>query len=239
MNVITGDSSGYTTEPDESVTLEDAKEFIALTWREDKFTDQDVTPGLEEYALAYVREYVGDFDYMLSMQHDFGRYGSLSIPKLRGVLNCLRAEVKREQAHQQRPTQEFSIESLETYVQRQAEEPASVIEVAAGRYCILEPFDALLGAKRHFYQVDQPTKGRWVGYTFLKEIHLRGSDNGERSIRDREEREKVLLAIAADADALSRYGRETGTCGCCHRTLTDPESVSLGIGPICRQRLAA
>jgi len=224
MNVITGDSSGYTTEPDESVTLEDAKEFIALTWREDKFTDQDVTPGLEEYALAYVREYVGDFEYMLAMQHDFGRYGNLSIPKLRGVLNCLRAQVKREQANQQ---------------QRPAEEPVSSIEVAAGRYCILDPFDALLGAKRHFYQVDQPTKGRWVGYTFLKEIHLRGSDNGERSIRDREEREKVLLAIAADADALARYGRETGTCGCCHRTLTDPESVQLGIGPICRQRLAA
>jgi hypothetical protein len=31
------------------------------------------------------------------------------------------------------------------------------------------------------------------------------------------------------------YVRETGTCGVCHRTLTDPESVALGIGPICRQ----
>ena len=69
----------------------------------------------------------------------------------------------------------------------------------------------------------------------MTEIHIGGSDNGERSVRDREERTTIVATIAADDEALARYGRETGTCGVCHRTLTDPESVALGIGPVCRQ----
>jgi len=31
-------------------------------------------------------------------------------------------------------------------------------------------------------------------------------------------------------------GRTIGRCRVCGRTLTDPESVALGIGPVCRQR---
>jgi len=33
-----------------------------------------------------------------------------------------------------------------------------------------------------------------------------------------------------------QYGRETGQCACCGRTLTNPVSIDLGIGPICRSR---
>lgn len=29
------------------------------------------------------------------------------------------------------------------------------------------------------------------------------------------------------------YGRETGICMICNRTLTDPKSIAQGIGPIC------
>jgi len=32
-----------------------------------------------------------------------------------------------------------------------------------------------------------------------------------------------------------RYGRDTGDCACCGRELTDPESVELGIGPVCKK----
>lgn len=32
------------------------------------------------------------------------------------------------------------------------------------------------------------------------------------------------------------YGHETGACMCCGRTLTNPESIALGIGPICRDK---
>jgi hypothetical protein len=33
-----------------------------------------------------------------------------------------------------------------------------------------------------------------------------------------------------------KYGRKTGICSCCGRTLTNGESIKLGIGPICREK---
>lgn len=46
-----------------------------------------------------------------------------------------------------------------------------------------------------------------------------------------------LLAIAADPRGSAiDYGRETGICACCGRTLTNKASIDLGIGPICLER---
>lgn len=47
----------------------------------------------------------------------------------------------------------------------------------------------------------------------------------------------ALLAIAQDPkEAAVRWGRQTGTCSCCGRELTDPNSIALGIGPVCAQK---
>lgn len=47
----------------------------------------------------------------------------------------------------------------------------------------------------------------------------------------------VLAKIAADPkEAAMAYGRELGVCGVCNRTLTNPESISAGIGPVCASR---
>ena len=48
---------------------------------------------------------------------------------------------------------------------------------------------------------------------------------------------EVLLSAAADPlTAAIRYGRESGNCSCCGRELTDPRSIELGIGPICKDK---
>lgn len=48
---------------------------------------------------------------------------------------------------------------------------------------------------------------------------------------------EVLLSAAADPlSAAVRFGRVTGSCSCCGRTLTDPDSIARGIGPICAER---
>jgi hypothetical protein len=51
----------------------------------------------------------------------------------------------------------------------------------------------------------------------------------------------VLEALqAAQADptgAAIAYGRETGACSCCGRELTNQQSIDLGIGPICLDKL--
>jgi len=44
----------------------------------------------------------------------------------------------------------------------------------------------------------------------------------------------LLTEIAADPlGAATKYGRDTGTCSCCGRKLTDKKSVENGIGPVC------
>lgn len=46
-----------------------------------------------------------------------------------------------------------------------------------------------------------------------------------------------LAEVAADPRGKAiDYARETGICACCGRTLTDPQSIQLGIGPICIQQ---
>lgn len=48
---------------------------------------------------------------------------------------------------------------------------------------------------------------------------------------------EALRAIAEDPkEAAVRWGRKTGRCSCCGRELTDPASVSMGIGPICAEK---
>jgi uncharacterized protein DUF6011 len=45
---------------------------------------------------------------------------------------------------------------------------------------------------------------------------------------------KILSAIEADPIGLAKeYGKATGTCGICSKTLTNPDSIALGIGPVC------
>lgn len=49
-------------------------------------------------------------------------------------------------------------------------------------------------------------------------------------------REILEMAAADPLSAAVRYGRETGNCSCCGRELNNPESIRLGIGPICRAK---
>jgi len=49
--------------------------------------------------------------------------------------------------------------------------------------------------------------------------------------------EQDILACAADPlNAAIAYGKRYGKCSVCARTLTDPESIDRGIGPVCAER---
>jgi len=48
--------------------------------------------------------------------------------------------------------------------------------------------------------------------------------------------EKLCIIEQDPYNAVTRYGKETGVCCCCGRTLTDPVSIDAGIGPICAGR---
>lgn len=45
------------------------------------------------------------------------------------------------------------------------------------------------------------------------------------------------VAVADDVEAAARFGRIYGKCGICTTTLTKPESIARGIGPVCWGRI--
>lgn len=68
---------------------------------------------------------------------------------------------------------------------------------------------------------------------YAGKISTDGVYNGDASVAE------TLQAIAQDPETAARaYGRQTGSCSCCGRGLTDPVSVFGGIGPVCLGRLS-
>lgn len=97
----------------------------------------------------------------------------------------------------------------------------------AGRYAVMGE-DGVM----KFYKVDRPCEGKWAGYTFLK---VQAGDDFH-AVKGAAAK-AILAKIAADPQAaMLAYGKLIGVCGACGRTLTDPVSRAMGIGPVCRER---
>jgi len=104
-----------------------------------------------------------------------------------------------------------------------ATQPATTL--VAGRYAV--EIDGVLG----FFKIDVPESGKWVGYTFVKQM----ASDDEYPVKGAR-KGAVLAAVEEDPKAASiRYGAELGRCGVCNRTLTDAASREAGIGPVCAQ----
>lgn len=98
------------------------------------------------------------------------------------------------------------------------------ITVPTGRYAVRTNTDDEHYA---FYRV-------WKGDRATL-VYLLISDNEQCLPRDTAR--GVLAKIAEDPyEAACAYGREIGVCGMCNRTLTNPESIAAGIGPICASK---
>lgn len=105
----------------------------------------------------------------------------------------------------------------------QAPAPSPLPQVPDGRYAI--EIDGTV----KFYRVNTGRDGRvWLDVQASDDLH---------PIHNYATKLAVFTAIAADVrGALARYGIALGVCGVCGRTLTDAESIALGIGPVCREK---
>ncbi len=70
--------------------------------------------------------------------------------------------------------------------------------------------------------------GTYIGKIDLAAAFHPGRDAKPEDIGTLEATEKDPMGLAV------AYGRRTGNCACCGRVLSDPKSVELGIGPICK-----
>lgn len=97
-------------------------------------------------------------------------------------------------------------------------------QVPDGRYAV----DNEEG-KTAFYRVRNPERDR-------PEVSVYSS-NEQIALPWKTARVVLSKILAAGLqEALERFGRELGICGRCGRVLTDEESRSLGLGPVCYRR---
>jgi hypothetical protein len=116
-------------------------------------------------------------------------------------------------------------------VQPKPKKAAATTSAPAGRYAVDLPDNkgSLL------VEVTKPTSGPWAGYTFVKTVPLI-AEVSQEPIKGAVA-VKVLAAIEENPRGCAgMFGRITGRCGQCNRRLSDPTSISLGVGPECMGR---
>lgn len=190
----------------------------------------DVTPELLKLAEVYAQTYAGNFDYMRAMAQTMARWRKLSAAQAKGVLNCMAAQ-KRHNATLQ-ASQALSA-------------PATAPDIRKGTYTV-----CINGASDY---VTLKIAEGWEGIdpNTLVAKYLNGSDN-ENSYKgfafvdalgyrlwkafranNRLDRALQILLSSDLREAGKRYAMISGNCYVCNRTLTTPESIEAGIGPVC------
>lgn len=100
------------------------------------------------------------------------------------------------------------------------------VAVPAGHYV------ATIDGVDRFYKIGYGKKGsKWEGFLF---IDAQASDE-YWPVKNKEHKAAIMNAIKDQGimECLARYGHALGKCGICNRTLTDPDSIAAGIGPVC------
>ena len=203
---------------------------IETEFRDSKFTDTDVQEHMDwaQDAERYAEHLLATgtaTEFVVSILAARKRWGSLTKGQYRGLLNMVRAEVLAADR-----TAEQLIEQLTT-----GKEPLDLTKLPTGHYALM------INDSPVFYHVDNIEEGKWKGWIFA---NLQVSDDKRRLGMQRPgqkyqgQHEENLRKILENPLAASQlYGKTIGRCGVCGRTLTDPDSIELGIGPICAEKL--
>lgn len=87
-----------------------------------------------------------------------------------------------------------------------------------------------------FYKVDNPTEGRWAGYTFISQLVGSVGDWDEQRL-SREVSRSVQERIAADPEEAARmFGIKARACGYCGSPLSNIQSRAAGYGETCAHK---
>lgn len=171
-----------------------------------------------------------DFPFAVSLREFAAKRGYLTENQLNAALRCVE---KFNAAKAARTAQVAS---------------APVVNVSRVMDCLtrakktlLNPKMRLLGGENAFDFSLAPAYGKNAGAVYVKqgETYLGkiASDRFQRSRDCPDNLEQDILAACADPEkAAVAYGQRYGICSCCGRLLTNPESIELGIGPICREK---
>lgn len=204
-------------------------ETIIEIYPNQKFTDGDIIYDWMDSAIDYMKENVENQttnDFVMDMWRAYCVYGKLTKGQLRGLLNCIRAEVLSADK-----SANAVIEQITT-----GKEPLDLRSLPSGNYAVEHDGETA------FYMIDVilNKQSKWYGWVF---VNILASDTKIKCGSQRPgqtyqgKHENLLREILNDPfKAMSLFGKKIGRCGICGRTLTDAESIEMGIGPICAQK---
>ena len=84
-----------------------------------------------------------------------------------------------------------------------------------------------------FYQIDNPTEGKWAGYTFVSQLIGSVGDWQEQRL-SRQVSDGVKARIAANVEEAARmFGIKAKACSYCSSPLSNIQSRAAGYGETC------
>jgi hypothetical protein len=209
-------------------TLESMPSFVALvlgSFQDRKFNDIDVTANLRDLAINWLGVYTGNFEFVTEMQQAMMTKGNLSTGQVRGVLNCMRADVLREAKRALATPGAAPAAEVAFDLRTLPESAHGVLHVAVPDHTTGEMV---------FLAIAQRRNGKVV---VLQEVG--GNDDlylGQQFDGQAYKGKRVaeLEAVLADPQkAIAAYGHHFTRCGICNTQLTDAHSIEMGIGPKC------
>jgi Family of unknown function (DUF6011) len=166
------------------------------------------------------------FEFAVSLKSAFEKFGSLTENQLAAVRRMIAKRAEKAEAKKANST-ELDVTGLDKAfaVAREKGAKVAVIRTGAVTFSLAKATGANPGA---IYAKDEAADrylGKIVGGKFLASFACTATDV-----------EAIQTASINPAEAAVKYGRETGSCSICARTLTDPASIERGIGPICAEK---
>ena len=193
---------------------------------------------LTAFAMEHDAEYVWimasapTFSFAQNMLDAIKKYGSLTERQLASVQKCIISNAERAMN-----------KALE---QAQRVETAPEVNLGA----LADAFNSALskGNKHPRLRLDSfvftpaPMSGKNGGAIYIKEDgQYLGKVIGNKFLKVREcsqEQEQRIIEASVDPKGFAiKYGRMLGACSVCGKTLKDPESIEMGIGPICAGKM--
>lgn len=162
------------------------------------------------------------FDFAASLRASLIRYGSLTVKQIDAARRCM------ERANAPKPAAAAcDAGAIETAFNTARAGGLKRPKLHIGGY-LFSPAPATGRNPGALYVKDDDT-GAYLGKIVGGAFH-RGYDC--QAVQADE-----IVKVAADPHAAAvGHGKLTGACAVCNRTLSDPESVARGIGPICAAR---
>jgi hypothetical protein len=172
------------------------------------------------------------FGFAVEMQEALFKYGHLS-EKQEAVVRRLAAQDAEKDARwaAERAAAEKSAPAINVGVIEEAFAKAS--------RAIKKPFLKLAGFKFSPAPASGQNAGAIYAYDAGSREYLGKIKDGKfvKGFKCEAAVAAKIIEVAADPKAAAiAYGKEYGQCACCGRELSNPESVALGIGPICAGR---